>query len=499
MPDKVLSLVDFAGLNSRAEKNIIGDKELSSVINFDIGLKGQLVKRTGMKLMANTNALGAPDSVIILGFFNTDTYKQFIAKSNNDLYYSTDAITWTLIAGGPWNAVECGVQYTDKFYMVRKVGTAIVWNGTAATAIVNSPAGTFCKVFKDRLFVINSEGAGAVASRLYFSNALDLTSTGWPATNYVGVNEGDGDRLIAISIVSDYLLVFKTKAIWNLFIQGVDTLGWILRPYRYDTGCISRHSIVAREGITYFCGLDGIYSTDGSSLHIISSPVGNFFDQITVDINTLNQVSAFFWKDKIVFSMPSYANQPLWSTFAQGTWNQLYRTPWAAGASSNVYLVYHIRRKSWTRWDFQTVTPHRFAVVTTAALKGVYCGERTSLGRILKFGDDVYSDLGVDILASFETKDFDVEKPTENKRGKWAALEVDGPGAYIFTSTISSNTVKVTSMTVASQKEIKVPGPGYFRIWRLGVSVVSNVPLTVKRVSLYVDAREYRPITKSSS
>lgn len=496
--DRVLDLHKFAGINTRNDPSTLGDQELSSAINFDLGLNGELVKRTGIKTVA-TNALGAADSIQILGFFSTDTYKQFIARSGNDLYYSTDAVAWTVIAGGPWNAVECGVQYTDKFYMVRKVGTVIEWNGLTAVGITNSPAGTFCKIFKDRLFVIHTEGAGAVSSRIYFSNALNLSSTGWPATNYVGVNEGDGDRLIALTIVSDYLMVFKTRAIWNLFVQGADTTSWILRPFRSNTGCISRHSIVTRAGVTFFCGLDGIYTTSGQDVQIISSPVGNFFDPITVDITTLNQVSAFFWKDKYVVALPSYTNLPTWTTWSALTWDQLSTTPWDSRSNINIYLVYHIRNKGWTRWDFSTTAPHRFVTVTSlASLKGVYCGERTPSGRVLKFGEDIYVDPGGLMQVSFSTKEYDLGKPVEKKRAKWIGLKATGYGPFVCTSTVDGNKPMVTSYDVSS-REIKASGPGYFRTWQYSVSVNSNSPLSVYGLSMYYSMFAYRPIKATSS
>lgn len=501
MPDSTLDISTFTGLNTREASTAIGPKELSSVKNFNLGNSGQLEKRTGF-IKVNTGVLsGVNASIQIIGFFNTDTYKQFIARDGTNLYTSTDAKVWTVMPGGPWNDVQHGVQYTDKFYMVRKVGTVIEWNGISAAGIVNSPAGTFCKIFKDRLFVINSEGVGSVASRIYFSNALDLSSTGWPATNYVGVQEGDGDRLIGISIVSDYLLVFKNKAIWNLFVQGPDTLSWILRPFRSDTGCISKYSILSREGITFFCGLDGIYTTDGSDVKLISAPVGNFFDLVTVDLPTINQVSAFFWKNMYVVAFPAYGSAPIWTTFeAAGTWDQLSAQTWAPLSSVNNYLVFHINQKGWTQWEFLSsgLSPHIFtSVVAVPDLKGVYCGERDATGRVLRFGDVIHTDFGFPIDVSIATKDFDMEKPIEKKRGKWIGVELAGAGAFTFKSVIDQTGIKMNVITVATESEVKVAGPGYFRNWRFEMSASTSAPLSVYRISMQTSAAEYRPIKKS--
>lgn len=497
--DNVLTINEFTGLNTRESANAIGSKELSSVFNFDLGQSGQLEKRTGVRLMFDNAAeMGADDSIHILGFLHTDTLKQFVARSGQNLYFSTDAVNWTVVPGGPWGDVQHGVQYTDKFYMVRRGGTVLEWNGAAITAIANSPSGTFCMVFKDRLFVIDTLATGAASSRLYFSNALNLSSTGWPATNYVGVQEGDGDRLVCLAQVSDYLLVFKARGIWNLFVQGADTLSWILRPFRRDTGCVSRFSVVSREGVVFFCGVDGIYTTDGTDVKKISAAVENFFVPITTDATVLNSISAFFWRDKYIVAFPAFADLPTWSAWGVGSWNALSATLWSQSASKNVYLVFNLLKKGWTRYDFANTSPHRFVTVTALpSIKGVYCGERAATGRILKIGEEIFTDLGAAIVSSFETKNFDMDRPAQKKRGKWVAVEVLGGGTYNFAQIVDQNRTVLTSSTVTAESQIKTNGPGYFRNWRFKCSVTSSSPIQVFGVTLYSTLSE-RPVKTTS-
>lgn len=497
--DQVLSLNLFKGLNTDENPSVLNSNELSEVTNFDLGNRGQLEKRTGVRLLFNNTAeMGVDDSIHILGFFNTETFKQFIARSGNNLYYSLDAVTWTVVPGGPWADVEHGTQYVDKFYMVRRAGTILEWNGTAITAITNSPAGTFCTVFKDRMFVINTLGAGAVASRLYFSNALDVSSTGWPATNYVGVQEGDGDRLITIAQVSDYLLIFKARAVWNLFVQGSDTLSWILRPFRRDTGCVSKHSVVTREGVVYFCGLNGVYTTDGTDIVKISIPVNNFFDRLTTDITILNTISSFLWKDKYVIALPNLETIPLWNGWAARTWGSLIQTKWSASATANIYLVYHILNKGWTEWIFSTTSPYRFITVTALSdLKGVYCGERDLTGRVLKLGEDIYTDLGAPVRCTFETKNFDMDRPGQKKRGKWVAVEIVGEAVYNCIQIVDQLETSSIVRSTTSESILKIKGPGYFRNWRFGMEVNNSVPAEIIGISLFSTASD-RAVKTSS-
>lgn len=495
MSDPSIQIRGFTGLNVRESKNAVKDTELTSVMNFDLGATGQLIKRSGFEQLHGGVTLGA-NSVHVLGFFSTAAYKQIIARSGNELYYSTDGIAWTIVPGGPWADVEWGVQYTDKFYMVRSTGTVIVWTGVVAASVVGSPSGTYCRVFKDRLFVLNTLGAGVNASRLRFSEPFDFTA--WPAVNYVGVGEGDGDWLIAVHEIQDMLLVFKANSTYVLFVQGDDFLSWVLRPFRTRIGCISKYSLVPYQGFLYFAGPDGIYTTNGSAVDLISSPVGPYFELVTVALATVNTLSAFIWDDKYVISLPTFANPPVWSDFNAFTWNQLLNTLWAGGSTQDIVLVYHILNGGWTLWDVKGFSPHRFVTVAnTPSLKGIYSGTREVTGKIVRYGNDIYLDNEATYVSSMETKQFDFGKPTEKKRGKWIGIEVEGSGTYETQSV--SDRVRLLNKTVdaVNYTLLKASGPGYFLTWRFGISVEESHSSIIHAVSMYLNARDYRPVKVS--
>lgn len=493
MADTPVKVGGFTGLNTREPRNAILDSELSAVANFDIGANGELEKRTGFKQIHDGGTLGAA-SVHVIGFFNTGTYKQFIAVGNGNVFYSTDAIAWTPLPGGPYTNVEYGVQYVDNFYMVRNNSTIIQWSGVAVTIIAGSPSGTFCKVFKDRLFVVNSQAAGLDASRIRFSEPFDFSATGWSPTGYVGVGEGDGDWLVACENVGDTLILFKAGSMWQLYVQGVDTLGWILRSLKQDVGSISKHSIESWEGVLVFVGQWGVYSTNGQDVVRISSPVDPYFFLIAIQLSTLNSVSAIIWKDKYIVTLPSFADAPLWSSWNTMTWNQLSDTLWAGGSTEAVTLVYHLRHKAWTRWDL-AISPHRFiSVSSSGSLKGVYSGDRASTGKVYKYGDNIHTDLGQPYEASFETKEFDFGKPLEMKRGKWMGLDLAGPGTCVVTSTKNDGSVVEQAVAVTTQSQLKLKGAGYFRTWAVKVAVNSSNPLVVFGLTMYLNQTEYRPV-----
>jgi hypothetical protein len=490
--ETVAKVRHWKGLNIGETANAIADTELTDAVNFDLSDGGELIKRTGWRTAHDDAVQGGADfganSVRILGFFNTSSVQQFIARAGTNLYTSTDGATWTLIAGGPWGNVEHGVQYTDKFYMVRRDATVVQWDGTTATAITGSPMGSQCKVFKDRLFVLNSYGAGSVASRIYFSNPFDFTATGWPATNYVGVGEGDGDVLIAVQNVQDYLIVFKAGAMWILYVQGSDTTAWILRPFNAEIGCVSKNTLVLYEGVIYFLSVRGVYQTDGNSVRNISSAISPFFDAIIVSSATINASSAFIWQDKYVLALETFPIAPTWNTWSTLTWASLLTIPWSGSGASYNYLVYHIKQKGWTKWSPVGIKPHVFvSVILNSVLKGVYSGDRTSNGKVYKFGESRYQDDAANYEAAAEIKEFDFGSPTERKRGKWVGVEMRGAGVFSVMHVVEGDTILTLNGTAtATQEEQKLTGPGYFRAWRSRFTATHANPVTLYSYALHM-------------
>lgn len=497
--EQVAKLHKWKGLNVRETANAIGDDELSDVLNLNLTEGGELVKRTGFKTVHNDAIHGGADfgaaSIKILGFFNTSLFQQFIARAGAEIYTSSDAVTWTIIAGGPWGNIEHGVQYTDKFYMVRQDNTVVQWDGTTASAIAGSPTGSHCRVFKDRLFVINSYATGVTASRIYFSNPFDFSVAGWPATNYVGVGEGDGDVLVGIFNVQDYLIVFKTGAMWILYVQGTDTLAWILRPFNSEIGCISKYTFVLYEGTLYFLSIRGVYKTDGNTIQNLSVNVSTHFDNIIVSSVSINQSSAFVWQDKYVLVLETFPVAPTWGSWSTLTWNALATVPWSGSGATYTYLVYHIREKGWTKWLPATgYAPHVFVtVLLSSAIKGVYSGDRSLNGKVYKYGEAVYQDDTTNYEVAAETKESDLGSPTEMKRGKWIGVELRGAGAFTVTHVIDGGTfsIVVGATAVVGQQEQKLQGPGYFRSWRTRFSATHANPMTLYGYALHMSKRRH--------
>src|SRR5215468_5985104 len=116
MQQSIIEVSQFSGLNVREAPGRIDDTELVDVLNFDLSRRGELTKRTGIASCGTIGGGGSP--VTVIAFFQTNTVSQVIVKMGNNLYYTTNGSTYTLI--GTYNNVEWGCQYNNVLYMVRR-------------------------------------------------------------------------------------------------------------------------------------------------------------------------------------------------------------------------------------------------------------------------------------------------------------------------------------------------------------------------------------------
>lgn len=465
--DTPIDIRGFKGLNLREPPGMIQDDELASCINLNVGRAGELRKRTGFTALHNGSTLGDTD-VRLIGQYLTPTHSQLIAcTSLNQLWHSPDGVGWTKISDNV-NA-QFAVQYVNKFYIIAK-DKLYEWNGTALTAITGAPVGTFCTVYKDRLFTINSEETAN--SRLRFSAIAEFDN--WPTTNFIDVSPGDGDFLVACAVIHDLLIIFKTKSTWALYVQGAPE-NWVLRNINPEIGCISKYTPREIEGFLFFVGPRGIYKTDGNIFEDISESIEPVFRDRIVNLTTTNIDAAAWWEDRYIVLL-----HPDASTFR--------------------YMVYQLRTGGWTEWvPSGEIIPAFFLEVNSASpAKGLYTGNKAGSGRIYRHGDGVFTDSGNVFPCSFETKDFDFTLPSLMKRGKWLGVDVDSDGTISVTYNVDTESQPTLSFSGTGARRMhKVKGPGYFRVWSLQFSQSHNSDFIFYVVTLYL-ARK-RPVIKAST
>lgn len=617
--EDVIEIKGFKGINIRENPNMIQDDELVECVNFDIGRTGELIKREGFDLQNPTGTLGL-NSVRLLGFFNTGTYHQILARAGNNLYRSNDGITYNLI--GP-TTVVFGIQYVDKFYMVSPTGFIVEWEGngaqvldadtrfatatvgawvnklnatvtrdsaqfhegthsikavataasqmqiettpgingkflvnpndgqyifgwvrcdttgrtvelkiqyyTAAGALIStdliesevcsantwtnldsvmtvpataryasllwevdspaagqvfhfdshswrddqgreikgSPSGTACYIFRDRLFVINSEGStGELQSKVTFSEINDFSTSGWTSDNNLLVSPGDGDFLTAMSIIHDTLIVFKGQSTWGLYVQG-EPDNWILRNLNPEIGCISKYTPREIEGFLFFVGPRGVYKTDGNIFEDISANISPAFEDRIVNLTNANIDCAAWWEDKYILLFNP--------------------TP-----STRRYFAYHLRSGGWTEWEFGDSQPSFFLEInTTTPTKGLWAGDLALSGRVFKHGDNIRTDAGVEYECRIQTKFFDFGFPAQMKKAKWFAPEVEGAADIVWTNRTEDADKNVKNLaSLAVRRAYKVGGAEYFRSWALAMAFTSDQEFAFYGLTLFMHQRK---------
>lgn len=145
-----------------------------------------------------------------------------------------------------------------------------------------------------------------------------------------------------------------------------------------------------------------------------------------------------------------------------------------------------IKNGSWTQWLITGFVPHTYIEVhETIALRGIYCGERSTQGKIFKYGNSIYLDADVAYPCSFETKELTFDAPENQKRGKRLSISQESTGDITVTNIVNRSIE--SSSTLASdlsQLHSKHKGPGYFRSWRFKFSSTTANKIVFYNLSL---------------
>lgn len=476
MPQSIIHVNRFAGLNTRNAPGRIEGTELIECQNYDLGKKGELTKRPGFSFMG-TPSPGVTTTVV--GYLQTSLYNQIIVRSGNDLYYSDDgAQTWHLI--GTYGDVEAGVQYTDKFYMVRRTQVMLQWDGAAMTTIATSPTGSAMMVYKDRLYVVNSYGASA--NRVYYSKVADFSTAGWSALGtFIDIQPGDGDVVVCFATLHDNFYIFKMFSSWILY-TAADPTAWVLRIASPEIGCVSKYTPKEIEGFLYFVGARGVYRTDGYSFSELSEPVKDEFLQQITSVQTINGCTAAWWEDRYIIQLQTFVTPPTWGSLAGTSWDSVSNQPWDSVNAIYTWMVYHLRAKGWTHWKpAGTITPNSFLEIRGPYIfKGLYMGSRSNDGNVYRLGDQVYADgptsMAYDCI--IETKDFDFETPEYVKRSFWLALERAGQGGAFITPILDGVQQPVGSLVYidSNRRSQRIQSAALFRTWRVKAISTNGLP-----------------------
>lgn len=165
----------------------------------------------------------------------------------------------------------------------------------------------FVKQFNNYLFLADiTLTTTRHPSRIYWSRIKDTAT--WPATNWIEISKDDGQEIQGIKVLQDRLVIYKSRAIYNLFFTGDSDIPFVLPgggKSNSTVGCVSPWSICEVENGHVFLSTDGIYFYDGNSSYKLS-------DKITTTLmgyalTNFSKVVATVYKQKnfVYFAFPS--------------------------------------------------------------------------------------------------------------------------------------------------------------------------------------------------
>ena len=281
-PQRLVVMNPSKGLNNLVSPSLIDNKEFSDLQNVEYDEGGVIRKRAGY--IAVGNALTAARG---LGIYSTESSNQMVTVDGTTLKYRTSG-NWASATGATFTAGN-DVSFTQarlKLYCWNGVDGGAEFNGSAVTRPGTMPKAKFSVYYQNKHICSGVDGQ---PSRIYISNltnASDFTVTtggtqpqpdstndaengnpnvpgattfaGTPAlteANVLDIRKNDGDKITALGVFQDVLIVFKERAIYQVTFDSSGNP--TVTPVTYATGCVSHRSVINIENDISFMSREG--------------------------------------------------------------------------------------------------------------------------------------------------------------------------------------------------------------------------------------------------
>lgn len=301
------------GLNTTSGPFGLSDSESPDLQNIDFDRFGSILQRNGYTAL-NEEALSGDPTGDGLHWFEytsgSSTVRKAIKVAGGALYKMDDLDgTWDDVTGGLTITAgnHCDFQnFLNEVYITNGNDAPFKYDGSSASAMT-VPTGLttakFVKEFNNYLFLANVTVSGTThKSRIYWSNLKDTDT--WGATNFIEVAKDDGQEITGIFVLSDRLVIFKTRSIYNLFFTGDADIPFILPSggkTNSTVGCIASFSIQPVDNGLVFLASDGIYFFDGANSYKISDRLNYTFSQLNQ--TRLSQACSLTYHKKSVYML----------------------------------------------------------------------------------------------------------------------------------------------------------------------------------------------------
>lgn len=354
-----------------------------------------------------------------LRYFDTPTYEQLIAASNQH-FFKWEGAAWTAMNGANELVLSDAAlifeaaQGIDKVLFTDGTQQMQTWDGAAWSAPLGATANdppvgaTILCWHTGRMF---ASGKGSAADTIYVSNRLNFVGGQWNlVTRSFRVGGGEGDPIKVLASLQGYVLaVLKENSVWLVVTDPRNEPGdfsttQTSESLSYGIGCVGRKAWCVAGNDLFFMARDGVRSLQrmqaAASQYELSAPLSEPMQPYIDRIN---------WNYAHLIAFKKYKELVL------------IAVPLDTSAYNNNVLVYNTRLRCWigifTGW-----TPAAWEMTRFSGNVRLVLGENSGLVRQWKdysdaTADATYTEDGAEILSKFWTRGMLFGEPVNDKAG----------------------------------------------------------------------------------
>jgi len=404
---------DFSGgINTRQHASNLGDNQAEDLSNWDIGVMGEMRKRSGLSLVEDVGTTtgtgafgfepdgGTPELLIthstkLEGWVGSGSFVEH--KTN----FTTGLLTTMFKAGesGEGDVVFVG-NGTDNWFRMNQSHTMQDLGNTAGTGSDSPPKSTVGTYYRNRVWVLKS-------NLLYWSDAFpaDYSSAFDTVSNNFRIPVGTERAILGLRDTG--LVVIGADQVWGINPSATPT-ATDLPEKILDIGCVCGNTVAQVGDDIYFLAKDGVravFRSQQDKLQLgvsypLSYPLKDEYN--TISWGYISKANAVYWDNKYFLSLPvnssSYNNQ-VW--------------------------VYYPAQQAWTIFDDWNIAA--FSKITISGEERLYAIDSTDakIYRVL----DSTTDNSTAVSATFIGKEENFGQPLVEKNGGEIEIEADVAGS----------------------------------------------------------------------
>ena len=309
---------DFSGgNNTRQQAQVITEKQVEQVENWDMSIPGQLTKLPGSSLIADD--VGSASPAALYNFEVQGYTAQLVMAETTNLWKWTGTGNWASLKTGLTTSTDYGMV------MVKESGESpddvlIVQNGLDSprrylnagteedllTGATSPPKSTVMGWYGNRLWILKDD-------LLYYSDAYPATySTAFAANHVFRIPVGEERKLLCTR--DSGMVVMGKKEIWSLAPSAVPDPTTDYPQFMVPYGVVSKNAALIAGDDIYFFSFDGFRSlkrTINDKLQVTASfPISyKLKDQHDrISWGNISKLSMIYWDNKILIAVPTGAS-----------------------------------------------------------------------------------------------------------------------------------------------------------------------------------------------